>query len=369
MKNFKLNLKIGVSLLLFFTMTNLFAQDSSTISKQVKNQKSFAAVGYTTLNYVASGGQAGFTSATYNPIFVYKVNDKLSFNSELEVEVADVGVWDGAVALEFAEFNYQINDNLAIYGGKFLSPLGTYQARLHPAWVNKSINNPIGIQNEVNGIKRLQGDSELGIGIRGGFYSGDARFNYDLYTTNGPGINDDGSVDFENAGGDINASPAIGGRIGFLPFPNSTFELGLSAYSGRASLNGAAKDINVNLFVFDLNYVKHTDAGNFDIKGQYNSQKVTDATYSGTKVPFQSFNNKTSAYYLQFAYRLPDSKIELVNRISNFNVPNEVTWGADQTRYTIGIDYWVGWNSAFKFGYDIINNDANAFGFTFVMGL
>jgi len=369
MKNLNLNLKSVISLLLLFGMTSLYAQDVKTINKQVKNQKSFAAVGYATLNYESSGGHAGFTSATYNPIFVYKLNDKLSFNSELEVEVADVGVWDGALALEFAEFNYQINDNLAIYGGKFLSPLGTYQARLHPAWVNKSINNPIGIQNELNGVKRLQGDSELGMGIRGGFYAGDARFNYDLYTTNGPGINDDGSVDFENAGGDINSSPAIGGRIGILPFKNSTFELGLSAYTGRASLNGAANDIKVNLFVFDLDYVKQTAAGKIDIKGQYNNQKVTNGTYQGTKIPFQTFNNNTSAYYLQFAYRLPDSKLEFVNRISNFNVPNEVTWGADQTRYTVGLDYWVSWNSAFKFGYDIINNDANAFGFTFVMGL
>ena len=367
MYQINLKLKSVVNLILFFGMTSLFAQNASTISKQVNNQKSFAAVGYGTLNYESSNGNGGFTSATFNPIFVYKVNDKLSFNAELEVEVEDS--WDGALALEFAEFNYQINDNLAFYGGKFLSPLGTYQSRLHPAWVNKSVNNPIGIQNKVNGIKRLQGDSELGMGLRGGFYSGDARFNYDIYTTNGPGVNDDGSVAWDNSAGDINNSPAIGGRIGILPFKNSTFELGLSAYTGRASLNGAAKKINVNLFVLDLNYVKQTEVGKFDIKGQYNNQKVSDATYAGTKVPFQTFNNSTSAYYLQFAYRFPDSKLEFVNRIANFNVPNEVTWGADQTRYTIGLDYWVNWNAAFKFGYDIINNEPNAFGFTFVMGL
>jgi len=360
-------IKIALSLYMFFGVTTLFAQNDNTSNNQTKKQKSFAMVGYGTLGYESSGGNGGFTIATFNPIFVYKINDKLSFNAELEVEVEDS--WDGAVAIEFAEFNYQINDNLAFYGGKFLSPLGTYQSRLHPAWVNKSINNPIGIQNSVNGIKRLQGDSELGFGFRGGLHSKDLRLNYDIYTTNGPGVNDDGSVEWDNSGGDINNSPAVGGRIGILPFKNSTFELGLSYYNGRASEKAAPEKINVNLFVVDLNYVKHTEYGNFDIKGQYNSQKVSNATYPNTVVPFQTFDNKTSAYYLQFAYRLPDSKFEIVNRISNLNVPNEVTWGADQSRYTVGVDYWLNWNAAIKVGYDFINNEDNALGISFVMGL
>jgi hypothetical protein len=335
-------------------------------SKPSQNPKTFALVGYATLNYESSNGDAGFVSATYNPIFVYKVNDKLSFNAELELEVEDS--WDGALALEFAEFNYQINNNIAIYGGKFLSPLGTYQSRLHPAWVNKSINNPIGIQNKVNGIKRLQGDSELGIGLRGGFYSGNTRFNYDIYTTNGPKINDDGSIDWDSSGGDNNNSPAFGGRIGFLPFMSSTFEVGVSGYTGKAGDKDAFSNANVSLFVLDLNYVKDTGIGVFDLKGQYNNQKVSDEVYPGTIIPFQKFNNNTSASYLQLAYKYPGSKFELVNRIANFNVPNQVTWGADQTRYTIGLDYWLNWNAAFKIGYDIINNDNNAFGASFVMG-
>jgi hypothetical protein len=345
----------------------LAKRDSISNSKLSKNQKTFALVGYGTLNYESSNGDGGFVSATYNPIFLYKVNNKLSFNAELEVEVEDS--WDGALALEFAEFNYQINNNLAIYGGKFLSPLGTYQSRLHPAWINKSINNPIGIQNKVNGIKRLQGDSELGIGLRGGFYSGTSRFNYDLYTTNGPRLNDDGSVDWDNSGGDNNNSPAIGGRIGFLPFSNSTFEIGVSGYTGKAGDKDAYSGANVSLFVVDVNYVKDTDFGKIDFKGQFNNQKVSDEVYPDTPIPMQSFNNNTSAYYAQLAYRFPNSNFELVNRIANFNVPNEVSWGADQTRYTITMDYWLNWNAAIKVGYDIINNDNNALGITFAMGL
>ena len=365
-------MKIYKSLSLFLFLSAIafkgFAQNSGNPQEHdLGDHKTFAMVGYTTLNYESSSGNSGFVSATFNPILVYKINNKLSFNAEMEIEVQDE--WDGAFALEFAEFNYQLNNNLAIYGGKFLSPLGTFQSRLHPAWINKSINNPIGIQNEVNGIKRLQGDSELGIGLRGGFNEGGIRLNYDVYTTNGPKMNDDGSVDYDSSGGDNNSSPAIGGRIGILPFQNSTFELGLSAYTGKAGNKDAYHGTTVTLFVVDVNYHQPTDVGTFDVRGQFNDQKVSDQVYPDTPVPNQSFNNNTTASYLQLAYRFPNSKFEFVNRIANLNVPNEVSWGADQTRYTIGLDYWINWNAAFKAGYDIINNDDNMFGVSFVMGL
>jgi len=365
-------MKIYKSLSLFLFLSAIafkcFAQDSEKPQEHdLGDHKTFAMVGYATLNYMSSNGDTGFVSATYNPIFLYRLNSKLSFNAELEFEVEDE--WDGELALEFAEFNYQINDNLAIYGGKFLSPLGTFQTRYHPAWINKSINHPIGINHEVNGIKRLQGDSELGIGIRGGFGDGGIRLNYDIYTTNGPKLNDDGSVDYDNSGGDNNNSPAIGGRIGVLPFQNSTFEIGVSAYTAKAGNKDAYSGTTVTLFVVDINYNLPTEAGIFDVRGQFNDQKVSDEVYPDTPVPNQSFNNNTTASYLQFAYRFPNSKFEFVNRIANLNVPNEVSWGADQTRYTIGLDYWVNWNSAFKVGYDIINNDDNVLGVSFVMGL
>jgi len=357
----------GFLLFLMAIVFSGFAQNSATQDKDLGSHKTFALVGYATLNYASSNGDSGFVSATYNPIFVYKVNNKLSFNAEMEIEVEDE--WDGAFALEFAEFNYQLNDNLAIYGGKFLSPLGTFQERYHPAWINKSINHPIGINNEVNGIKRLQGDSELGFGLRGGFNDGGVRLNYNVYTTNGPMLNDDGSVDYDNAGGDNNSSPAIGGRIGVLPFKNSTFEVGVSAYTAKAGSKDAYPGAKVTLFVFDLNYNLPTDVGIFDFKGQFNDQKVSDELYPDTPVPNQSFNNNTTAYYLQFAYRFPNSRFEFVNRIASLNVPNEVSWGADQTRYTVGLDYWVNWNAAFKIGYDVINNEDNVLGISFAMGL
>jgi len=362
----KMLFKIMCSVLVLFVTWTTNAQDKEATSKLKKNQKSFALVGYGTLGYQSSGGDGGFTAATFHPIFVYKMNDKLSFKAELEIVVADE--WDGAFALEFAEFNYQINNNLAFYGGKFLSPIGAFQSRLHPGWINKSINAPIGIQNDLNGVKRLQGDSELGFGFRGAAKAGEMRLNYDIFTTNGPRLTDEGAVDWENGDGDNNNSPAIGGRLGVLPFKTSNFELGLSYYSGKASEKGAADKLNVNLFVVDLSYVKQTEYGTFDVKGQFNNQKVTDAKYSGTPVPFQEFNNNTSAYYAQLAYRLPDSKFELVNRISALNVPDEVAWGADQSRYTLGVNYWLDWNTAIKVGYDFVDNDDNILGFAFAMG-
>jgi len=368
MKKMKLKLKIAISLLLFFGMTSLFAQDGA--GRQTKNQKKLAVVGYATANFRSvSGGGSGWVSSTYNPIFVYKPTDKLSFNAELEIVVEDPQAWDGALALEFAELAYELNDNVTFYAGKFLSPIGAYQERYHPAWINKSINGPLAIMNDVNGVKRLQGDSEIGFGFKGGFYSGDLRVNYNVFMTNGPSLNSDGSVNWDGVGMDNNNSPAIGGRIGILPFKNSTFELGFSGYSGKAGDKVDYTGAKVTLFAFDLNYVKQTDAGKFDIKGQYDSQKVSDETYPNTLVPNQAFKNSTSASFLQFAYRLPESKLELVSRVANFKIPNNVTWGANQTALTIGVNYWLNWNAVFKFGYDNVKNGDNTFGFTFAMGL
>jgi hypothetical protein len=369
MKNYTLKSGTILSLLLFFVVANSFAQHSEISQIPVDNQSKFAMVGYATANYFSKGGDGGFMSSTFNPIFVYKPTDKLSFNAELEIVVEDPEAWDGSLALEFAELAYQLNNNMTFYAGKFLSPIGTYQERYHPAWINKSINGPIAIMNEVNGIKRLQGDSELGMGLKGGFYAANARLNYNVYVTNGPKVNDDGSVDWNNVGPDNNNSPAIGGRIGILPFSNSTFELGLSGYRGKAGDKSAYSNVNVTLFAFDLNYVKQTDYGKFGLKGQYNGQYLSDGTFPETKIAFESFNNNTSASYLQLAYRFPSSKFELVNRIANFNVPNQVTWGADQTRFTTGIDYWLSWNTVFKLGVDFANNDSTGIGFTFAMGL
>jgi len=356
-----------LTFLFLFPATFIKAQDNGNTDNQAKDQKAFAMVGYATLNYRASGGESGFVSATYNPIFVYKINNKLSFNSELEIEVEDE--WDGAFAIEFAELNYQINDNLAFYGGKFLSPIGAFQSRVHPAWINKSFDHPIGIQHEVNGIKRLQGDSELGLGFRGGIHPGALRLNYDVYMTNGPRMNDDGSVDWDNSGGDNNNSPAFGARIGILPFANSTLEIGISGYYGKAGESGVYPNAKVSLLVFDLSYVKPTSIGVFNLKGQFNDQMVSKENYPGTVVPGQDFTNTTTGAFAELGYRIGSSNFELVNRIANMNVPSEVTWGADQTRYTITLDYWLNWNSAIKLGYDIVNNDDNVFGFSFVMGL
>lgn len=357
-----------LTLFLLITAPLVKAQDTSVVNEQARKQKAFAMVGYATLIYENTPHEeSGFIGATFNPIFLYKVNEKISFNAELEIEVEDS--WDGEIALEFAEFNYQLNNNIAFYGGKFLSPLGTFQDRYHPTWINKSINHPIGINNEVNGIKRLQGDSELGVGFRGGFHSGTARFNYNIYATNGPRLNDDGSVDFDNSGGDNNNSPAVGARLGFLHFQNSTFEIGVSAYEGKAGDDEAYGDTSVMLLVFDLNYVKQTTAGVFDIKSQFNDQKVSDQVFPETIIPNEDFNNNTYAYYVQLAFRPPNSNFELVNRFSGLNVPEEVTWGADQTRYTITLDYWLNWNTAIKVGYDFIENEENALGVSFAIGL
>src|ERR1051326_4681500 len=78
-----------------------------------------------------------FFTATFNPIFLWKLSDKLLFEGELEVELEGS---EASVALEMAHLSYVANDYVTISAGKFLNPIDYFVERQHMAWVNKIVN-------------------------------------------------------------------------------------------------------------------------------------------------------------------------------------------------------------------------------------
>ncbi|NQU69746.1 MAG: hypothetical protein HQ514_04310 [Rhodospirillales bacterium] len=83
-----------------------------------------------------------FTGAQFNPIVLYRYNESLMFEGEVEFEVEDGGGTD--VKLEYATINYMAHDAVTLVAGKFLNPLGQFQERLHPKWINKLTDRPAG---------------------------------------------------------------------------------------------------------------------------------------------------------------------------------------------------------------------------------
>ncbi|MDE3741083.1 hypothetical protein [Maribacter polysaccharolyticus] len=330
-----------------------------------KTQFMIRGYGHTGFEYMKSGDEkeSTFLGSAFAPIFLFKHSDKLMFEAELEFVLENNEL---EVGLEYADVMYVLNKNMTIRAGKFLLPFGTFMERLHPAWINRLPTRPLGFGHD--GIAPSSG---IGVELRGAFDLGGPSLNYSVYSTNGPRLKD-GSVEPEEAGmlmfqnfEDNNLSKAIGGRLGLLPFADSSTEIGISAYStsGVGEEDSVYEDIGAFLYALDFAFVKQIPAisGLVDIKAQYNSSNVDTATFIETHEDGDeeaySFDNQSDSFYGQLSYRptMADSdfmkKLEFVGRYSDFNAPEGAEWEEKSIQYAFGINYWLTWRSVIKMSY------------------
>ncbi|WP_445750063.1 hypothetical protein [Polaribacter sp.] len=270
------------------------------------------------------------------------------------------------VGLEYADVMYVLNENMTVRAGKFLLPFGTFMERLHPAWINKLPTKPLGFGHD--GIAPSSG---VGVELRGAFNLGGSTLNYSAYTTNGARLKD-GSVEPEEAGmllfqnyTDNNTSKAFGGRLGLLPFADSSTEIGVSAYStnGVGDTDSVYENVGAFLYAIDFAFTKQipTLGGFIDIKGQYNNSDISDATYTeldqNNVLQSYTFDNKSNSFYTQLSYRptMASSdflkKLELVVRYSDLNTPEAAKWEEQSKQYAFGLNYWLTWRSVIKIAY------------------
>jgi len=373
--------KILFMMLFIFTVGNVMAQDeesdkrTDSIAKSAIDKYGFKpsrtqfmirGYGHVGFEYADLNGttRSSFDGGTFAPIFLFKLNDKFMFETELEFSLSGN---DLDIGFEYANFMYMVNDYLTIRAGKFLLPFGTFMERLHPAWINKFSSKPLGF-----GHGGIAPGSEVGIELRGAFYLGNTKWNWSGYVTNGPGLNE-GDDEPEEAGQlnfgqlvDNNRNKAVGGRMGFLPLSDSSLELGGSFYSagGTGTKGGDYEDVGAFLYAFDLSYVKLISpiAGLIDIKAQYNNSSVDDAEYfdpdDGPLGEFYTFDNNSDAYYMQLSYRPTMAgnefvkNLEFVGRYTELNTPEGSEWESQASQASFGINYWLSWRSVLKFSYE-----------------
>jgi len=340
------------------------AQDN----KPSKTQFMVRGYGHSGLDFVNVNGDAesSYVGTAFAPIFMFKHSDKLMFESELEFALEDGKV---QVGFEYADVMYIVNDYVTVRAGKFLLPFGTFMEKLHPAWINRLATKPLGFGH--GGIAPASG---IGLEVRGAFNIGYSKLNYSVYSTNGPRLNlgvdepeEAGQLIFNNFE-DNNNNKAVGGRVGLLPFNNSSVEIGGSFYTGIAgneedSLYG---NVGAALFAGDFSFVKQVPflKGIIDVKAQFTQSNVGKANYyelePGDSIPTKyTFNNQSQAFYAQLSYRpsMLDVKVlkdlEFVGRYSTLNTPEGSVWESQQTQVAIGINYWLTWRSVLKFSYQV----------------
>ncbi len=192
----------------------------------------------------------------------YKFNDRLLFNSELEIEHAKESF------LEFAYLDYLLTDHVGVRAGMLLAPLGLVN-ELHEPPVFLGTERPVTENRIIPTTWR-----ENGIGL---FGSRDA-FSWRLYlmnSFNGAKFSAAGLRGGRQKGGKALAEDmGVAGRLDYTGTPGLL--LGLSAYSGETAqsqeLNGQAVGGRVRILDAHLDYKRR----GWDVRALVAGAQVSD---------------------------------------------------------------------------------------------
>lgn len=345
----------------------------SKVQSQVARNSKFLISGYTNMTAQFSKEKSSFSNISLVPILLWKPHKNILVEAELETALEGS---ETSIELGYADVSFFVNKYLTIRTGKFISPFGIFQDRLHPSWINKLPTFPVGTGEDELGVGPT---SEVGVDFRGGVPLGSSKMNYSVFLANGAQLITDpsdpskqGTLTYGNAEA-ISKKLTVGGRLGLLPLSNSSLELGVSFRNGNVGdANSDYKNVNAQIYALDLSYVKQLDfiKGLFDVKAQWNKVNIDKAEYIDpedlTGNTLYTFDNKRSSFFTQGAYRPSMSqskflkKTELVFRYAGFNPPDGAKDLEKIKQYTYGINYWFNWRTALKAAYQS-QKDNNVF--------
>jgi hypothetical protein len=208
----------------------------------------------------------------------------------------------------------------------------------------------------------VDGATDYGVEAEGGFQAGSMKWNYDVAISNGMKLLPDGSL--QTAGiTDNNRNRTITGRIGWLPFSNSSLELGASVMTGKVGdADLITESVKANLYALDMSLVENLKPFQLNIKGQYSVTNIDHADYvnptdvGGT----YSFTNHTKTGYIMAALRpmYSENKIiknfELAGRYGNYTTPANSVWGTKDNSLAVGLNYWMNWRTVVRYTYEAV---------------
>jgi len=260
------------------------------------------------------------------------------------------------LSVNWADVSYYATPGLILRAGYLVLPFGTYSKRLAAGWINKLATDP-------EGIADLPPLSDYGIEAEGGFQAGTMKWNYDFAISNGMQLNQDGTI--QNAGiAPTNNNKNFCGRIGWLPFANSSLELGISGMTGKLGDPGTTFDkARSNMFAADINLIENINKIQLNIKGQYDVINITQSDYiNPADNSNYSFTNHTTTGYLMAAVRpvqSPNSfvkNLELAARYGNYTTPANSLMGMKDNTFAVGLNYWISWRTVVHLTYESIKS-------------
>ncbi len=326
----------------------------SAPSEEVSAKHNVVLTGYASALYDKQDGKNGsFLLGSFNPILLFRANERVLFEGELEFSLASSG--ETETELEYAQMDYAVNDYLTLIAGKFLLPLGQFPEKLHPAWANKLPTLPF----LYTGVGELMHDdgilpfSDIGVQGRGAAHLGQspAVLTYSAYLVNGPTLDmDTGNLTFMN-GADLNGTPSGGGRLAVF-YPWSAYhdvELGVSGQTGTWD-----EDNNLWWSALVLDAALHLGPYT-ELRGEY-VHTWQDTVAGGTLKP--------RGAYAQIAYKLAGLQLELplINDLEAvFRYDYLDTDGSDRTPggrahgYALGLNYYLTNTLLVKGAYEFIS--------------
>jgi hypothetical protein len=319
------------------------------------------------------GNKTNTFALTFEPLVIYRLNDWISFEGELEAALPQGS--DAKFGLPIAMFQLFLNDYLQLNAGLFDQPFGDWYEAQSTLWVNRFVTAPL-----LYGAEAIVPPTELGLQLRGGLQWGvlGQDVDYTTWVANGPGF--DSSLPQPVVGQTLNPvnniqintnGKAFGTRIRFYPFPLDSnlgrLELGASTYDGKW-LNGNW----FNSWGIDYAYLN----GNLQTRGEYVQ------TYR--QMPGGAAQDNRQGWYIQFGYflqglplpQLPlglDRYIENLEPLIRYSGVNQRAVVADEIstvpgigfsgspsifspharEVALGIDYWIEpsivWQTEFDF--------------------
>jgi len=285
----------------------------------------------------ADNSEFYFDNHHFNIIAIGKLVENLFAAAEVEYEHAG-----DEIALEYGYISYTGFRNLTIAAGKFIVPFGRFNKDLHPSWINKMPDRPLGFGNIMPGTY-----SDVGIWLAGAVPLGPvgSRVTYDVFVVNGL-LGEDGgnirgmrdNVDESLSAGGRDNNKSFGGRLG-VDFAPQGFDIGASVYTGNY-LDDPDTNLNLTMFGVDAAFVR----GALELRGE---AVIADQSATGGDLT-------KKGGYVQAAYGI-GAGFEPVVRFSIRDMPSEAD---DANRLSFGVNYYIFANSSVRLAYHINSEKA-----------
>jgi hypothetical protein len=278
------------------TVEDSFAESAVQRGKREKINLTPVVTGYTG---VVGTREAGEVNAVplINPILLVPFGERwlieAEFEFEAELERSEEGHWGREFerAIEYFQVDFLASRHVTIVAGRFLTPFGIFNERLHPIWIKKIQQNPL--------IFPLGAGSSNGVMLRGGFR-----------VDSGVNLNYAGYYSAETTEEVIEAKRVAGTRWSVF-LPNQRLEIG-------SSLQRQLQHERFNTFGFDATW--QSKSLPLDFRTEY------------------ARSDLGSGYWVEGAYRL-FRKSEFAVRLEQFFAPHKVEAGEERVHAEEELDH------------------------------